>query len=491
LADHPVAMVGAVALRPGQLLAGEDDDVLSIADLYDEVEAALGRAFPRQREVWVRGEIQHVADQHARRGHCYLDLVDPESAGERQAPVLRVKCWQSTWGPLRAVLGREGIELQPGMVVVLRGTLDFYRPKAEIGFILAELDVTALLGRLAAQRAALLRTLTAEGMLERNRSRPVPPVPLRIGLVASPGTEGYRDFVGQLTGSGFGFCVRVVPTTVQGPEAPMALAASLHSLSALGPGELDLVVVVRGGGSKADLAAFDTEPVARAIAGCSVPVWTGIGHTGDESVADIVANRSCITPTDCGQELAQRVARWWEGVVVVTAAVIARRAEEAVAGSEHERARARDRLVAMARHLVDRQADHLTARVDALVRCGPRVVDDARAMVVSRGARLGPLALAHVERSADRLGSWRRLLTAYDVERQLERGYSLTLGADGRVVRTVASLAPGARILTRFADGTAGSTVETVHRAGMAATAETAARDARPRDDRVHDRVEA
>ncbi len=92
-----------------------------------------------------------------------------------------------------------------GMVVVLRGAIDLYRPKGEIGFILSELDVTALLGRLAAQRAQLLGKLEAEGLLRRNAGLPVPEVPLRVGLVASPGTEGYQDFLGQLTGSGFGF----------------------------------------------------------------------------------------------------------------------------------------------------------------------------------------------------------------------------------------------------------------------------------------------
>ncbi|MGH9090001.1 MAG: exodeoxyribonuclease VII large subunit, partial [Acidimicrobiales bacterium] len=333
--------------------------VLTIADLYGEVEGALATVFPRSRQLWVRGEIQSVADQHGRTGHCYLDLVDPETAGERQAPVLRVKCWRSTWGPLRGTLAREGIELRQGMVVVLRGTLDFYRPRAEVGFILAELDVTALLGRLAAERAALLRSLAAEGLLERNRSLRVPAVPLRVGLVASPGTEGYRDFLGQLIGSGYGFSVTVAPTQVQGADAPVQVAGALATLSAGGPERYDLLVVVRGGGSKADLATFDAEPVARAVATSTVPVWTGIGHTGDESVADLVANRSCITPTECGRELAGRVDLWWESSVAVPAAVVARRAGEAVAAAERRAHDARARVAGTARHLAHRQAERL------------------------------------------------------------------------------------------------------------------------------------
>ncbi|MCL4445256.1 MAG: exodeoxyribonuclease VII large subunit, partial [Actinobacteria bacterium] len=261
-------------------------DVLSIGELYDRVEAALAATFSRGRGLWVRGELQSISD---RTGHCYMDLVDPDSTRDRQSPVLKVKCWRNTWAQVKSLLLEEGIELQPGMVVLIRGTVDFYRPRAEVGFILSEIDITALIGRLAAQRAALLKALDSEGLIERNRRLSLADVPLRVGLIASPGTEGYRDFIGQIEHSGFSFKISVVPVTVQGPEAPAALAAAIGQFDAT---PVDLIVLVRGGGSKADLAGYDAEVLARAIAGARYPVWTGIGHTGDESVADIVSHRS-------------------------------------------------------------------------------------------------------------------------------------------------------------------------------------------------------
>lgn len=440
----------------GQLVETHPD-ALSIADLYSQVEGALARVFPRSRQLWVRGEIQHISDQHGRTGHCYVDLVDPESGRDRQAPVLRVKCWRSTWGPLRATLRTEGIELEPGMVVVLRGNLDFYRPKAEIGFILAELDVTALLGRLAARRVALLRALQSEGLLGRNRALAVPAVPLRVGIVASPSTEGYRDLLGQLTASGFAFDISVWPATVQGPRAPSAIARALRGLSALGPASIDLVVLARGGGSKSDLAAFDSESVARAIATCSVPVWTGIGHTGDESVADIVANRPCVTPTACGRELVLRVAGWWEDQVAGPARRLGRCATEHLAGSESRSHAVRGRLAANAHHHLHRQSERLAHRAATLARQAPWGVESRAEVMRSRADRLGPLASGHLERAAEQLESWRRLLTAYDVDRQLERGYTLTMDEQGRTLRSAGAVAPGAVLVTRFADGTAHS----------------------------------
>ena len=443
-------------LRLDDAMADVHPDALSIAQLYGEVAGVLSRTFPKSRALWVRGEVQSYSD---RTGHCYIDLVDPEARGQRQAPVLKVRCWQTTWGPIKRTLRRSGIQLEVGMVVLLRGSIEFYAPRAEVSFILAELDVTALLGRMAAQRAALLATLSGEGLLRANGARPVPEVPLSVGLVASPGTEGFSDFVGQLEASGFAFRVTVARAAVQGKGAPLSVARALRALGAHG---CDLVVLVRGGGSKADLAAFDAEPVARAIALSPVPVWTGIGHTGDESVADIVANQSFVTPTDCGRELAQRVGRWWEDRVGRPAALVGRRTVEALADAGRRDAQARGRLTSAARHQLRWHTERLAGRAAGLALRGPLVVTEAQESVLGRSAALGPLARGHVARADDRITSWRRLLDAYDVGRQLDRGYTLTLDAEGRVLRSIEDFGPGARLRTRFADGDAQSVVESV-----------------------------
>jgi len=467
---HSASTSAATARAAGGLSkiagAGIDDppDVLSISELYGEVERALAEVFPRGSRLWVQGEIHSISDQTGRTGHCYIDLVEPEAAGDRQAPVLRVKCWRGTWGPLRALLADQGIELQVGMTVVLRGSLDFYRPRAEVGFILAEIDVTSLLGRLAAQRAALIRALGQEGLLERNRSLRLPAVPLRVGLVASPGTEGYRDFLGQLEGSGFAFDVVVSPTPVQGAGAPVGIAHALALLVNDPERDLDLVIVVRGGGSKADLAAFDTEVVARAIATSPLPVWTGIGHTGDESVADLVAQRSCITPTACGRELVVHVTTWWETAVDSTTQRINGLARECVSGATERLSGARARIGTTARLIVDRQLDRLARHADQVVGAAERIVVDADTAMRARALQIVPHVIRHVEQEANGIVAWQRLLEAYDVERQLARGYTLTFDERGRTVRSIAQVEPGSILTTRVVDGTARSVVTSVKR---------------------------
>jgi exodeoxyribonuclease VII large subunit len=437
----------------------EPAEVLSIAQLYRRVDDALAGAFPPRVPLWVGGEVHTLSD---RTGHCYIDLIDPDSAGDRQAPVLKVRCWRQTWGPLRAELARSGIELTPGTVVHLVGRIDFYRARAEVSFVMAGLDVTALLGRLAAERAALVAALRQEGLLEANRARPVPPVVLRVGLVASPDTEGYRDFVGQLTASGYGFEVAVSRASVQGTGAPRAIARAITRCGASG---CDLVVVVRGGGSKADLAAFDSEPVARAIASCPVPVWTGIGHTGDESVADIVANRSFVTPTECGHELVTRVEAWWQRSVAVPAGALGRHAWRFVVAADRHLGACQGRLSGSARQQLRWHRERLEQRAVALGRGAPAAVHHARGSVEARSARLGPAALRSLSDAEHRVSGWRRLLGAFDVERQLERGYTLTMDEDGRVLRSGA-LSDGDVLVTRFADATARSVVAGPSRAG-------------------------
>jgi exodeoxyribonuclease VII large subunit len=446
--------------------SGEGADVFSIGGLYDEVEAALAQSFPRRRHVWVRGEIQHLSDH--RSGHLYLDLVDSEEETARGGgrgrarggePVLKVKCWRTSWAPLRHSLAKEGIELADGMVVVLRGSLDLYRARGELSFILADIDVTALIGRLAAQRTKLLATLETEGLLRRNAGMALPDVVVHVGLVASPETEGCRDFLGQLTGSGFGFRVSHVKVPVQGPAAPASIA---RAVTMLGRSGCDLIAVVRGGGGRTDLAAFESEVVARAVASCPVQVWTGIGHTGDQTVADIVAARACITPTECGQSIVSGTARWWGRHVVEPAEFLARRVPSFLSEASARDARARGRLTATARQQLRVHRERLSARAAVAARRAPFALERSEGALGVRAGRLGELAVRHLGRCDEQMNGWRRLVAAYDVDRQLERGYSLTLAADGALVRRASDVAPGEQIVTRLADGSVQSTVDDV-----------------------------
>lgn len=444
------------------LVALDDDATASIAQLYAELTGYLDRGFGRAHQRWVFGEIQKYAEH--RSGHCYLDLVDPTSSG-RDAPTLKTKCWRTTWSSIRLAVARAGLELEEGMVVRVKGYVDVYAPRGELGFIITALDLEALrgsvLGEHARRREALIKSLVIEGLFDANRVVPMSPVPLRVGLVASKETEGCSDFLGMLENSGFAFRVMLVHAVVQGARAPLEVARAIRSL---GQRDCDVICVVRGGGSHGDLGAFDDEVVARAIATCEVPVFTGIGHTGDVSVADLVASQTFRTPTACGEALGAVVREWYAEHVAVASRRIGDAAIGVVDELDADVEQSRRHLVAVGRHQLAR-ADQLRASVAATVaRRAPHALEQVTATLSAASRRLAPLAQRHTAKAADGLAARRSLLAAYDPARLLARGWSITTDESGKIVRSVEGLVPGLVLATRLTDGVARSTVTGVDR---------------------------
>src|SRR6204780_723284 len=331
----------------------DDEPVLDVGEFYQLLTAHLEAGFGRRRPHWVRGEIAKVYEK----GHVYVDLVDAgTTSSDTKRPVLNAHCWATPWAPLKKKLAAEGVTLSAGLIVNLFGYVDVYAPQGRIGFTITQIDVQGLLGDVARRRAELVARLSAEGLLEANKKVSISPVPLRVGLVASPGTEGYSDFTGQLLHSGYGFQIVLVKIAVQGEGAPAQVVAAIEALDEHG---VDIICVVRGGGSKGDLAAFDDERIARAIAFCSTPVFTGIGHTGDESIADLVAHTRAITPPKLGEEIAAIVANWLappvglpaQRVLDATTAVVDEATEYVAERRRTMIFAVRDRLRAEQRHL--------------------------------------------------------------------------------------------------------------------------------------------
>jgi len=442
------------------LVSLHDDPTVSIAQLYGELTSYLDDAWGRAHQRWVFGEIQKLADH--RSGHCYLDLVDPTATG-RDTPTLKAKCWRTTWAPIRLAVAKAGLELTEGAVVRVRGYVDLYAPRGELGFIVTALDIEALrisvLGEHARRREELIRRLVAEDLFDANRLCVLNPVPLRVGLVASKKTEGCSDFLGMLEGSGFGFGVSLVHASVQGARAADEIARAIRSLGQRG---CDVICVVRGGGSQGDLGAFDDEKVARAIATSDVPVFTGIGHTGDVSVADLVASQSFRTPTACGEALGAIVREWYGEHV----AAVARRIEDATSGVLDELDatvdQSRRHLVVVGRHQLGRAAHLRAAAASAVARRVPSALARSGTSVAATARRLGPLAERRTSTVLEGLEARRALLAAYDPARLLARGWSITTDESGCVVRSVEALGPGTALATRLADGVARSTVTDV-----------------------------
>jgi exodeoxyribonuclease VII large subunit len=253
-------------------------------------------------EVWVVGTIAGLA--RSRPGHVYLQLADHEANGSTPTAVLPVVAFAREYAGITRTLAGAGVELANGLAVRLRGRLSVYAPKATVQLVATAIDPAVTVGEGTLRRRALLRALEHEGLLRRQHGLPMPTTPFLIGLVG-PGGAGTADVLSVLQGSGLGFRVVRFPAATSGPGAPESIAAAIGSAAR---GGVDLVLVTRGGGPANELAAFDSEPAARAICQAAVPVITALGHSTDRTVADACARVVAITPTDAAAAIVDRLA---------------------------------------------------------------------------------------------------------------------------------------------------------------------------------------
>lgn len=427
----------------------------TIAQLTDWVNAVIGETLGG--EIWIEGEISNL--QRSNAGHVYFTLTEPAEEARGAPNTLAVTLFEWHRQNVNRHLKRSGgaVRISDGVRVRIRGSVEVYGARSQLQLKMSGIDPVFTLGNMAAERARLLAMLDAEGLLRANALLPLGPLPRRIAVVTSIGSAAHADALHELSSSGMGFELFVVDARVQGTEAAASVVVALARAAAAG---VELIALVRGGGARTDLAAFDDEIVARAVATSPVPVWTGLGHEIDRTIADEVAHTAWKTPTACAAaivELAaagsQRIDDLWDAVTDATAhrlersatrldRLATRAARTALADLDRGSAR-----LAGSAHRVRRLADAHVIRQSART-------DDARRRLVAAG----PRSLGQQSRRLDAVSA---TIRAYDPATTLARGWSITRGPDGRVARA-ADLAPGDELTTVLADGTVTSAVSHV-----------------------------
>jgi exodeoxyribonuclease VII large subunit len=249
--------------------------VLSVSQLAEQLRAVVEERFPA---VWVEGEISNFKVYGS--GHCYFTLKD--NAAQIRAVLFRNR------------LRRIRFEPKDGLHVMAFGSIEVYAQRGEYQLVVELLEPRGL-GALQLAFEQLKSRLEAEGLFDTRRKRTLPRFPRKIGIVTSPSGAAIRDML-RVIGRRFGgLHIVVAPARVQGDGAAAEIARGLDELNALG--DVDVIIVGRGGGSLEDLWAFNEEVVARAIAGSKAPVISAIGHEVDFTIADFVADLRAPTPS--------------------------------------------------------------------------------------------------------------------------------------------------------------------------------------------------
>lgn len=424
--------------------------------------------------MWVVGEAQRV--RPSARGHVYFELVEK---GENDEIIgkLDAVIWKGDALKIQRVLSASQQRLTDGVQVRCRGGLDFYAPSGRLQLCVREVDPAFTLGLLERRRRETLAALAAAGLMERNRGLPLADLPLTIALVTSHGSAAFHDFLSGLTESGYGFRVIFVHAAMQGREAEREVVSALSSLAGL---SIDCAVLIRGGGSRTDLAAFDSRAIAEAIALAPFPVLTGLGHEIDRAIADMVSHTAFKTPTKVAEFLIERVAMADQSVEDLRRRLLREALEPLRAGREalgraergvslarmrlaaagdriEEHARALARLGRSALREAGRRQDTLRGRLAELA---PRRLEAAERERVRLGERIAGSGRGKVREAAATLQGIERLTIQLAPERTLERGFSLTRDAAGRTLRNPGDVRPGDLITTRLAGGDLQSRVE-------------------------------
>ena len=249
--------------------------VLTVSELTASVRVLLESKYA---EVWIEGEISNA--RVWKTGHLYFTLKD---AGAQLRAVM-----------FRSALRYQRFRPEDGQHVIARGRLSVYEPKGEYQIVCEHLEPQGV-GALQLAFEQLRRRLDHEGLFDAARKRPLPPLPRKIGVVTSLDGAALRDIINVLSRRHPNVHVVISPTRVQGERAAEEIVRALRLLCAV-PG-VDVVIVGRGGGSIEDLWAFNEEPVARAIAGATVPVISAVGHETDFTISDFVADLRAPTPS--------------------------------------------------------------------------------------------------------------------------------------------------------------------------------------------------
>ena len=425
-----------------------------VRDLVEQVCAFVEQRF---MDVWVEGEISNC--RPAPSGHVYFSLKDAQA----QLPVVLFR--------RQAVLLR--FRPEDGLHVLVRGRVSVYQQRGQLQLVAETMEPVGA-GSLQLAFEQLKERLKGEGLFSPERKRRLPAFPRTVGIVTSPGGAVVRDFLNIVGRRHSALNVLLAPASVQGESAPAEIESALIQLN--DSGLVDVIVVARGGGSLEDLAAFNSERVARAIAASRIPVVSAVGHETDFTIADFVADLRAPTPsaaaeliTEAQHKVAERVLA--QSVRLERAARFqVLQARQRIDSLHDERAEWHIRsMLNRLEQQLDENAALIEQNISERLRENQRGVSDfatrvmrhdPRRMLAETRGRLAATS-SRLERTAERLvrglgtdlhATDARLHALSPLE-VLQRGYALVQAGNGAIIRSAAQIAPGDLVRTRLSDG--------------------------------------
>ena len=407
----------------------------SVLQLGNFLKDGLNSLFPQ--DFWIEGQISNFRIV-PKSGHAYFDLIDPVSEqGSQPMGKFSVALWNSQRLEIdRTLQNKSELILANDINVKILAHLDFWPPGGRLQLIMRDVDPQFTFGHLAQEKEKLLQILKIEGLTEKNKLHVIPSPALNVALITSVGSAAYADFCDELLNSNFSFNVFARDTRMQGEGSASDIEEGLQIVTSYQP---DVIAIIRGGGSTSDLLSFDSENLARAIANSSIPIFTGIGHEIDQSIADIVAHTSYKTPTACAIGLVETVDEFIEKILEIKTNIInLSRNKISLAQSNHVNLYSRTTTIAKASLL--NSTENLKGIKERIALIAPSII----------------------KRNESKLNGFEDQIRVLDPKRLLARGWSITRTQNGEIISSTKNLFNGDEIETIFENGTVKSTINEV-----------------------------
>lgn len=400
-------------------------------------------------EVWVNGVITQISE----RGRMvYLSIAEFEEGDVRPKAKLDLFLFAGEYAQMLARLSElpTPFVLKEQLKVNLYVEADFYVGTGRFQGHVRNIDPNFTVGELARTRAMIMQRLEKEGLVGRNKALPFALLPLKVGLITGEATAAYKDFTTTLLGSGYAFEVCLEKARMQGDETETTVLKALAELGKTP--DLDVICIVRGGGSKTDLNYFDSEALCRAIALSPIPILTGIGHQIDESLVDKVSFKSCITPTDCAKFL---VARCDESVGSLREllSMIAHSVQTKLWKFQSGIHAAEVRISGAVRGRISGERRRLLSIAEEISRAPSRTLEREREKLRRdiEGLSFGAKKIIALQKAKFEVVEAK--VQANDPKRILARGFSFATSQKG-VIKSITDAKAGDELLLHVADGT-------------------------------------
>lgn len=443
---------------------------MSLTELQLIIRDSLYMALPDM--YWVVAEISEMKENFA--GHCYLELIEKHPDDKNVRARARAIIWSKRYRFLKSFFeNTTGESLREGLNILIKTKVEYHELYG-LSLVITDIDPAFTIGEVAMKRQLVIKKLEQEGVFSMNKELNIPAVPQRIAIISSGSAAGYTDFINQLNGNSFGytFHTALIESAMQGTETEHGVISALDKI-ANNYHLFDLVVIIRGGGSQADLSWFDSYNIAYHVTQFPLPVITGIGHEKDLSVTDMVANISLKTPTAVANYLIDCVSQTEDHIIEMSAEI--KNISRIIIDKNNNLIESfRIKLFPVVQVKISKMKEKLSEIIIEIINIGKENIFKASLIPANHNSKLASSVKSFssvkktvidrmvqnlftrssdsLNRNSTKLDGLKNSLNILNPERVLERGYTITL-LNGRILKKTDQVMINDFIDTQFNDG--------------------------------------